>query len=557
MLPTQARPGSIGSVPDESTACGPLAAAVGAATTPASSSTTSGRLMPPVHPSSCARSREMSIRAVATVNGVTTGHPGQALRRGALLRLRVRSWPILQTAGAAVAAWYLATLLVSEEQPVFAAIAAVVSLGATYGQRPERAVELVGGVVLGIGLADLLVGAIGSGPLQLGLLVMLAMGAAVLLGGGPLLVTEAAVSATLLVLLEPSSTALPSSRLIEALAGGGVALAVSALAFPPNPAPREASSSATPARRGTSPSPSATVASSPATRRGSCAAAGRRLPRCPRPFASSVRQCGCWPPISTARRCTLARFGSRLPGRPSGRRRASRSTASSPSPRSWGRCARPRSTWCVRRRPRTRRTATSRRRRPRSSSWPLRVWPEPLRLCPEISCAPVNAFHVIGALFALWAVILAVVGVTRDDFPRPGFPTLAVGMVSVLLAAGAIGSGIITSALEDEEEGEEAGQAEAAEGGAGALSLTADAGGQLSFDKKSLEAPAGEVTIRMENPSSVPHNISVEGDGVDEEGETVEKGGTSEVSANLRAGEYTFYCSVPGHREGGMEGTLT
>jgi uncharacterized membrane protein YgaE (UPF0421/DUF939 family) len=177
----------------------------------------------------------MSIRAVATVNGVTTGHPGQALTRGALLRLRVRSWPILQTAGAAVAAWYLATLLVSEDQPVFAAIAAVVSLGATYGQRPERAIELIGGVVLGIGLADLLVGAIGSGPMQLGLLVLLAMGAAVLLGGGPLLVTEAAVSASLLVLLEPTSSGLAPSRLIEALVGGGVALAVSALAFPPNP----------------------------------------------------------------------------------------------------------------------------------------------------------------------------------------------------------------------------------------------------------------------------------------------------------------------------------
>jgi uncharacterized membrane protein YgaE (UPF0421/DUF939 family) len=172
---------------------------------------------------------------VATVNGVTTGHPGQALTRGALLRLRVRSWPILQTAAAAVVAWYLATLLVSEERPVFAAIAAVISLGATYGQRPERAIELVGGVVLGIGLADLLVGAIGSGPMQLGLLVLLAMGAAVLLGGGPLLVTEAAVSASLLVLLEPTSAGLAPSRLIEALVGGGVALAVSALAFPPNP----------------------------------------------------------------------------------------------------------------------------------------------------------------------------------------------------------------------------------------------------------------------------------------------------------------------------------
>jgi uncharacterized membrane protein YgaE (UPF0421/DUF939 family) len=162
---------------------------------------------------------------MATVNGVTP----------ALLRLRVRSWPILQTAGAAVAAWYLATLLVSEDEPVFAAIAAVVSLGASYGQRPERAIELIGGVVLGIGLADLLVGAIGSGPMQLGLLVLLAMGAAVFLGGGPVLVTEAAVSASLLVLLEPTSAGLAPSRLVEALVGGGVALAVSALAFPPNP----------------------------------------------------------------------------------------------------------------------------------------------------------------------------------------------------------------------------------------------------------------------------------------------------------------------------------
>src|SRR5918992_618420 len=134
----------------------------------------------------------MGVQAMATVDGVTTGHRRQALRRAPLLRLRARSWPILQTAGAAVVAWYLATLLVAEDQPVFAAIAAVVALGATYGQRPERAIEL--------------------------------------LGGGPLLVTEAAVTASLLVLLEPTGSGMPPSRLIEAIVGGGVALAVSALA---------------------------------------------------------------------------------------------------------------------------------------------------------------------------------------------------------------------------------------------------------------------------------------------------------------------------------------
>jgi uncharacterized membrane protein YgaE (UPF0421/DUF939 family) len=166
---------------------------------------------------------------------MTNGSSQRLTARRALDRLRARAWPILQTAVAAVAAWYLAKLLLSEDRPVFASIAAVIALGATYGQRPERAVELIGGVVLGIGVADLLIIGIGTGPLQLGLLVILAMGAAVVLGGGPVLVTEAAVSAILLALLEPTNAGLPPARLLEALVGGGVALAISALAFPLNP----------------------------------------------------------------------------------------------------------------------------------------------------------------------------------------------------------------------------------------------------------------------------------------------------------------------------------
>jgi plastocyanin len=61
----------------------------------------------------------------------------------------------------------------------------------------------------------------------------------------------------------------------------------------------------------------------------------------------------------------------------------------------------------------------------------------------------------------------------------------------------------------------------------------------------------------MDNPSTIPHNVSVEGRGVDEEGRTVGQGGTSTVTAELRPGEYDFYCSVAGHRQAGMEGTLT
>jgi uncharacterized membrane protein YgaE (UPF0421/DUF939 family) len=140
-------------------------------------------------------------------------------------------WPILQTGVAAIGAWYIAALLGVEHRPAFASIAAVISLGAAFGERRQRAVQLIGGVMLGIVLADLLIRAIGTGLPQIGLLVILAMLAAVILGGGELLVTEAAVSAILVSTL----SATPEVRLIEVLIGGGVALAVNTLVFPPDP----------------------------------------------------------------------------------------------------------------------------------------------------------------------------------------------------------------------------------------------------------------------------------------------------------------------------------
>jgi plastocyanin len=88
------------------------------------------------------------------------------------------------------------------------------------------------------------------------------------------------------------------------------------------------------------------------------------------------------------------------------------------------------------------------------------------------------------------------------------------------------------------------------------LELAADPGGSFSFDKETLEAPAGTITIHLTNDASVPHNVGVEGNGVDEKTDTVTKGDIS-LTVELEPGEYTFYCDVPGHREGGMEGTLT
>ncbi len=95
-------------------------------------------------------------------------------------------------------------------------------------------------------------------------------------------------------------------------------------------------------------------------------------------------------------------------------------------------------------------------------------------------------------------------------------------------------------------------------GGETALDVAADPSGALKFDKTELTAPAGSVVIHFTNDSEVPHNLSVEGDGVDVEGETFQGGGSKDTTLdNLAPGTYTFYCSVPGHEQAGMKGTLT
>jgi uncharacterized membrane protein YgaE (UPF0421/DUF939 family) len=150
-------------------------------------------------------------------------------------RLRPHLLPVLQTAAAALAAWWLAVALLPTARPAFASIAAIICLGVTYGQRRARALELLGGVVLGVAVASLLLFAIGSGPLQIGLLVVLAMSAALIFRGGELLVNEAAISAILLASFEPTTSGYSADRVLEALIGGGVGLAVASFLLPPDP----------------------------------------------------------------------------------------------------------------------------------------------------------------------------------------------------------------------------------------------------------------------------------------------------------------------------------
>ena len=96
-----------------------------------------------------------------------------------------------------------------------------------------------------------------------------------------------------------------------------------------------------------------------------------------------------------------------------------------------------------------------------------------------------------------------------------------------------------------------------AAGRATSLALAANPGGQLSYDTKQLSARAGNVTIVMANMSPLEHNVTI-ASGTTVLGATPTfAGGTKTVTVKLKPGTYTFYCSVPGHRQAGMEGTLT
>jgi plastocyanin len=94
-------------------------------------------------------------------------------------------------------------------------------------------------------------------------------------------------------------------------------------------------------------------------------------------------------------------------------------------------------------------------------------------------------------------------------------------------------------------------------GGGGVIRVEADPGGDLAFVQKSLTAKPGRNTIEFANGSSLPHDVKIEQDGEEIGGTKVVTDGNAEATVNLDAGEYTYFCSVPGHRQAGMEGDLT
>jgi len=140
---------------------------------------------------------------------------------------------------------------------------------------------------------------------------------------------------------------------------------------------------------------------------------------------------------------------------------------------------------------------------------------------------------------------------------------LALALASVaLVACGSSNSTTTTSTTNGGEAGggaaTEGGEKASGGGGGSTLEFEADPGGQLAYTTTEATAKAGKVTIDFKNPQGLTHDVAIEDSGGTTVGQTelIASSATS-TTVNLKPGTYTYYCTVPGHREAGMEGTLT
>jgi plastocyanin len=147
----------------------------------------------------------------------------------------------------------------------------------------------------------------------------------------------------------------------------------------------------------------------------------------------------------------------------------------------------------------------------------------------------------VAALLALALASIALVACGGGDDSGTTTPTGGGGGETTSEAAGGAGA---------KEEG--------GGGAASTLEFEADPNGALAYTTTSATTKAGKVTVEFNNPQTVTHDVAIEGSGGEEIGKTeLIADGSDSTTVNLKPGTYTFYCSVPGHREAGMEGTLT
>jgi plastocyanin len=223
-----------------------------------------------------------------------------------------------------------------------------------------------------------------------------------------------------------------------------------------------------------------------------------------------------------------------------------------------------------------------------------------LQLAPVLAAEKSKVpFYVAGGVLVVWALAVSLgVGMRRADFPGSVGAQRAIMAVTAVLAVAAVATAVLTSgvpaksavtsthseelppvpvasqptqssssggssspaqspsATSNSGEAHSPSGASAPAAAATTLALAANPGGALSYNTKQLSAKAGTVTITMTNMSPLEHNVTVEQGGKELGATPTFKGGKRSLTLKLKPGTYKFYCSVPGHRAAGMEGTL-
>jgi plastocyanin len=192
-------------------------------------------------------------------------------------------------------------------------------------------------------------------------------------------------------------------------------------------------------------------------------------------------------------------------------------------------------------------------------------------------------FYIAGGLLVAWALLLSLgIGARRSDFPANEGQQRAVMGITAILVLAAVAMAVVTSggaksasaaspstvstASEPSAPAATGSTSEASTGPSStpatgsaksSIALAANPEGQLSYNTKALSTKAGTVTITMANMSPVEHNVTVAEGGKVLGATPTFKGSSKSITLKLKPGKYTFFCSVPGHRQAGMEGTLT
>lgn len=173
-----------------------------------------------------------------------------------------------------------------------------------------------------------------------------------------------------------------------------------------------------------------------------------------------------------------------------------------------------------------------------------------------------TVFYILGAVLAASAVVVSFLGLRLERFPGRAGPIVVLWFA--ILIGGATTFAVLNGKDEQEakaaeltkasEEAEEEEESPVEAGGT--LQLAADPS-QIAFDTTTLTSKPGKVTIDFDNPAALEHNVAIEREGKQLAiSETITEGKTS-ATTDLAPGTYTFLCTVPGHAEAGMEGTLT